>query len=95
MKFYPILLALCKLPRFIKNKELPACVDCIHYIDYELQDPYDRYDNRYSKCKNFGEKNIISGQIDNLYTKICRESKDLCGNSGKYFIKKNDTTNNN
>ena len=49
--FIHLLLCIIKMPSFIKNIDLPACVNCIHFIE----DPYTSYD---AKCKKMGIKNF-------------------------------------
>jgi hypothetical protein len=38
------------------------------------------------KCKQFGEKNIITGEIENLYALTCRKDKSLCGLEARHFL---------
>ena len=64
--------------KIIKNAENPSCCNCIHFI------PYDN-DYSLSKCKKFGDKNIITDEITNYYASNCRTNEEKCGLSGKYF----------
>ena len=64
----------------IYNINVPNCIDCIHFqkkhwINYE------------SKCKYFGEKNVITGIIDYEYAADCRSDDKKCGIEGKHFQK--------
>lgn len=66
---------------FIKNKDVLVCINCVHFIkpihnDMEL-----------GKCKFFGEKNVITGDITYMYTSTCRKYNMYCGNNGKYHKK--------
>jgi hypothetical protein len=60
---------------------VPICINCVHFIDSELKKDF-------SKCRMFGRKNIITGEIYHEYAAVCRELRDMCGNSGKLFEKK-------
>jgi hypothetical protein len=59
---------------------VPICINCVHFIDSELKKDF-------SKCRMFGRKNIITGEIYHEYAAVCRELRDMCGNSGKLFEK--------
>jgi len=84
-----ILNFLLALPLFIKNNDLPCCVNCIHFIEHKNNYPYDPIpDNNLGKCKLFGTKNIVTCEIDNEYASACREDKNKCGQGGKYFQEK-------
>jgi len=77
-----------KNPNFIKNMDVPSCVDCVHFIKYETREPYN---SEFGKCKLFGRKERVSGEIIYDYASICRDkiSSDACGPDGKYFEAKN------
>ena len=51
---------------FIRNKELPICSKCLHFIEHTNNYPYDPIpsNERHGKCKKFGEMNIITGIIE-------------------------------
>jgi hypothetical protein len=67
---------------FIKNNELPSCVNCVHFIEQPHGYQNDR--SEFGKCKLFGEKNLVSGGIKYMFAANCRQ-KGLCGTEGKYF----------
>jgi len=73
----------------IKNIDLPSCIDCIHFIKYNVNEfdyhPIDK-SIKMSKCNKFGTKDVISGKIDYELTTNCRYNKEMCSLSGKYFI---------
>jgi len=71
----------------IVNNHLPACINCIHYIKYHQEDPYESLpdDSNYGKCKLFGKKDLVSGEIEYEYAKYCREDDKLCGKDGKKY----------
>jgi len=95
MNILYLLLCISKTPFFIKNANLPSCVNCIHFIEDKTNYPYDQLaDNKYGKCKLFGYKDIITGEIENTQAINCRTDKDQCGNSGNYFEAKSIQSNN-
>ena len=51
---------------FIRNKALPICSNCLHFIEHVNNYPYDPNpsDKQYGMCKKFGEVNIITGEIE-------------------------------
>ena len=84
-----ILNFLLAVPLVIKNNDLPCCVNCIHFIEYKNNYPFDsRPDNQMGKCKLFATKNIVTCEIDNELASVCREDKKKCGPQGKYFQEK-------
>jgi hypothetical protein len=82
MKVSGILMAILQSDKIIKNMDLPACRNCIHYkpsmstIDFT---------STFSKCENFGEKDIISDKITYKYADFCRNDEQMCGKEGRYF----------
>lgn len=74
---------------FIRNKALPACFDCLHFIEYC---PYDSIpsDKQYSKCKKFGEMDLITGVIEYDFVKYCRDDINKCGKLGSEYIDRKD-----
>jgi hypothetical protein len=65
---------------FIKNFDLPVCKDCIHFLKPVHSDTY------LGKCKLFGTKDIITGQINYEYAEHCRNT-DKCSKNGTYLQK--------
>jgi hypothetical protein len=68
--------------KMINNVNIPACRNCIHYkpdVNFD-------YTSRYNKCDNFGEKNIITNEINYDYVESCRRDETMCGKEGKYFV---------
>jgi hypothetical protein len=41
----------------------------------------------FGKCAQFGEKNVITGDITYMHVTTCRSYNIYCGNSGKYHKK--------
>lgn len=75
---------------FIKNKELPICSKCLHFIEHTNNYPYDPIpsDKQYSRCKKFGEINIITGEIEYDLAKISRLDDNKCGRFGSEYTEK-------
>ena len=69
---------------FIRNKELPICSNCVHFIELENDYPYDGY-----RCKKFGEMDVITGAINYDYAAVCRLGDDNCGTKGSHYTAKN------
>ena len=82
MKVSGILMTILHSDKIIKNIELPACRNCIHYnpsmLSLDFASPF-------SKCEKFGEKDIISDKITYKYADSCRNDEQRCGHEGKYF----------
>ena len=77
------------LSSFIKHKDLPACINCVHFIPHETNYPYDPppNDKEYGKCKLFGKQNMVTGTINYEYAVLCRENEQKCGEKGEHFTK--------
>lgn len=60
----------------IKNNHLPSCNLCIHFINSE---------SPLQRCKKFAIKNIVSGEIEYEYAKLCRIYPDMCSKMGIHF----------
>jgi hypothetical protein len=75
---------------FIRNKELPICSNCIYFIEHTNNYPYDPIpsDEKYGRCKKFGEVNFITGSIDYDLARNCRLNVNKCGNSGSEYTEK-------
>ena len=73
---------------FIRNKELPICSKCLHFIEHTNNYPYDPIpsNERHGKCKKFGEMNIITGIIEYDLANNCRINDSQCGKNGSEFI---------
>jgi hypothetical protein len=75
---------------FIRNKCLPICANCIHFIEHTNNYPYDPLpdDRFYGKCKKYGELDLISGVINHDFAKHCRMDNTKCGKMGTDFKEK-------
>ena len=73
---------------FIKNKNFKSCESCIHFIEDVTNYPYDGPANneKYGKCKMFGEQSLVSGSVVNDYAVWCRQDASKCGTEGKHYI---------
>ena len=69
--------------KFIKNIHIPSCKTCIHYKPQSYTADY----STLSRCKKFGEKNIISYEITYDYSDFCRKDETKCGNLAKFYEK--------
>lgn len=67
---------------FIINIDKPVCKDCVHFVEPSHNDI------GLGKCKLFGKKNIISGEILYEYASLCRNNKTECGINAKYYKNK-------
>ena len=57
------MLCIMKQTVFIKNMDLPLCINCINFNEDAMTDLYGPLDNENGKCKLYGEKNTIMHQI--------------------------------
>lgn len=71
---------------FIKNSDLPICLNCSHFIrPTELQKEYrDNYE-LYGRCKKFGKMSLITGEIEYDNARNCRLDDETCGNIGTEY----------
>ena len=87
MRTFSVLFSsLCTRPPFIKDLNLPSCVNCVHFLDYQRRDSYD-YDKNHDLggCAKFGTKNMVSGEIKYDFASTCRIDKTRCGEKGAYY----------
>jgi len=68
----------------IKNIDFPSCKNCIHFS----QDNYNI--DSLSLCTKFGEKNIITDEINHDFANSCRKDEEKCGLEGKCFERETD-----
>jgi len=75
---------------FIRNTELPICSNCVHFIEHTNNYPYDAKpsNERYGKCKKFGEMDMITGIIHYDLASNCRLNNNQCGKLASEFTKK-------
>lgn len=75
---------------FITNKGFKSCKNCIYFLEHKTNYPYDSVpnDEKYGKCKIFGEQNLVSGEIHPEYAVWCRQDNTKCGKDGNYYNEK-------
>lgn len=78
----PLLFSLVHSEKIIKNLNIPACRNCIHYIPSSFTTDFTY---PYNECGKFGVKNIVTDKIEYSIASSCREDKEKCGKEGKYF----------
>jgi hypothetical protein len=77
-----------KLPT-IRNSNFPICANCIHFIEDKTNYPYEPAPNdKYARCKLFGQVNIVTGEINYDFASFCREDSKRCGLTGVGFEEK-------
>jgi len=69
----------------IKNEYINSCSNCLFFIKPTFRYP-EVQSTFHGKCKQFGEKNIITGEIEQYNALKCRVDKSLCGIESKKFI---------
>ena len=75
--------SLVQSERIIKNINIPACRNCIHY----QPDPfYNDFTSLLNKCNKFGDKNIVTDKITYDFADQCRNDQSKCGKEGKHFV---------
>ena len=75
---------------FIRNKELPICSNCVHFIEHTNNYPYDPMpsNEQYGRCKKFGGVNVITGTIEYDLASDSRFNDSKCGKIGSEFTAK-------
>jgi hypothetical protein len=78
-----ILVSVLNADKIIKNINIPACRNCIHYkpVTYNSD-----FTTPYNKCTKFGDKDIVTDKITYNFAESCRNDESKCGLEGKYFI---------
>ena len=66
---------------FIRNKALPICSNCLHFIEDTNNYPYGR-------CNKFGEVDMVTGTIKYDLASSCRLNDSKCGKFGSEFTEK-------
>ena len=61
----------------LKNLNNPACRNC-RYLQYDKIDGL-------SRCKAFGEKDLLTDRINYDFADNCRRDEEKCGNNGKKY----------
>ena len=66
----------------IRNMNLPLCKSCIHFSPEVLNGSFTSH---FTKCNKFGNKDLVSGQINHEFATSCRNDETLCGIKANYF----------
>ena len=82
-----------KIPRIvkrqmsIKNMEFKVCKNCVHFTNSVTNDPFDLPvdDILLGRCKLFGEKNLITGEIKYDLARTSRVDDTKCGTIARQF----------
>lgn len=72
---------------FIRNTELPLCLNCLHFIDNNSYNPKST-SKQYGKCKKFGKMYLITGIIEYDFARHCRADNGKCGKIGSEYREK-------
>ena len=75
---------------FIRNRALPICSNCLHFIEHTNNYPYDPIpsDKQYGRCKKFGQINMITGEIEYDLARNTRLDDNKCGQLGSEYTVK-------
>ncbi len=81
------------LSTFIHPFQTPKtaiCVNCVNYIRYKHENPYDELYGKYiyGKCARFGSQNLVTGTMEYEFADICRKYDAKCGAKGLHFLSK-------
>jgi hypothetical protein len=63
--------------QIIKNNSAPICKQCVFYIPNK--------EPTYIRCMKYGEKNMVTGEINYEYAFHARASPHMCGPEGKSY----------
>ena len=68
----------------------PKCINCINFIEHNPIYPYESFQDNKKKgrCKLFGTKDMVTGEIDYDYARYCRNNATRCGTWGHLFRQK-------
>jgi len=64
--------------REIINFNEPVCKKCVYYRN-SITGP------TFGTCKQFGVKDVVTGNVFYNYAEICRTNENKCGQKGKFF----------
>ena len=73
------------LANYTQSAQKPNIPDCTKCIFYKPAVYLNRFTPSFNKCKKFGDKNPVSGEITYRYADECRGDESACGMEGKYF----------
>jgi len=89
MKYNQRLLTSVSL-KFIKDRDLPSCVNCKYFIEYKspILYPSNELNIINSKCMLFGYKHKVSGEIVHHLASTCRNDITMCDKIGFFYKEK-------
>ena len=67
--------------KMIQNGNVPVCRNCIHYLPPE----YGPFSSMNGRCNLFGEKDIVTGEIEYHTARESRRHETKCGERGVFF----------
>jgi hypothetical protein len=82
MKVLYLLFTIINATQIIKNIDIPACRNCIHYKPSIHNTDFTVF---YNKCGKFGNKDIITDKISYDVAEFCRKDELRCGINARYF----------
>ena len=87
LSYFLILKIIFSTKLFIKNTNLPICINCLYFIEHKNNYPYDPIsdDKLYGRCKKFGEIDFVTGLIEYNFAKDCRDDINKCGKIGSEY----------
>ena len=83
MKLLYLLFLGANSEKIIKNINIPACKNCVHFKPYIYTDDFT---SSLGNCNKFGVKDIVTDKITYDYADLCRKDDSKCGHNGTYFI---------
>jgi hypothetical protein len=70
----------------IKNIANPICIECVHFIKHVPYNKDTQRNNIYGKCRQFGNKDLVTGEIVYELASTTRREINRCKSEGIYFI---------
>ena len=87
MKILFFLFSLVQCRQFIRNLEIPSCKNCIYFTPRYIDNDYT---SSFSRCSQFGNKDIITDVIVYDFADSCRNDEMKCGKEGRFFEEEKD-----
>jgi len=76
----------------IKRFNYPECRKCKYFKPAKDQFKNETEQIKYGRCTYFGEKDLVSGELEFKYASTCRRYAGDCGEYAKYYSPKDTTT---
>jgi hypothetical protein len=76
--------------RFVHHEDKNACVDCKFGVAHTPTTPLEERDpvSENFQCSKFKLTDLVYGNKNIQLARVCRNNNELCGENGRYFIKK-------